>query len=303
MTRMPSAERRCQLTEAAIRAMTRDGVPRTTTRSIAAEAGVSLSVFHCCFDSKHALIESVIETVTQHSVTVVREAIRPKATLRETVPAGFQAYWNHVSAHPGEHMLTYQLTQYALREPGFAHPARRQYELYSDTYTELVEQLSREMDFALRVPALVLARYPAAMTDGLTLNFLVLGDDSAWAGVLGTITDHVAGLVREPDELPHGPWRPPVRGDHESAAPHRSVAMSGGGASPPWFPWLPCLPLLPRSSWLPRLPSRCRNPCASPCRRRACAGRRRCPNARSSAGRGAASGPVSCWRYGPGRSR
>ncbi|MBW5482862.1 TetR/AcrR family transcriptional regulator [Streptomyces bambusae] len=196
MARMPLAERRRQLTEAGIRAMTRDGVARTTTRSIAAEAGVSLSVFHYCFDSKQALLESVMATITEHSAEVVRRAIRPRATLRETVRAGFQAYWDHVSARPGEHMLTYELTQYALRRPGFEHLARRQYELYSATYTELIEQLGRRMEFELRVPVPVLARYLAAMTDGLTLNVLVLGPDRAWPGILDMITDHVAGLVR-----------------------------------------------------------------------------------------------------------
>ncbi|MFF7388147.1 TetR/AcrR family transcriptional regulator [Streptomyces scabiei] len=197
MARLPSAERRRQLTEAAIRAMTRDGVPRTTTRSIAAEAGVSLSVFHYCFESKQELIESVITTIAGHYVTLVREAIRPRDTLRETVRAGFQAYWDHVSAHPGEHMLTYELTQYALREPGFEHLARRQYEMYQDTYADLIEQLRRSMGFELTVPVPVLARYLAAMTDGLTLNFLVLGDDAAWTDILDTITEHVAGMVRE----------------------------------------------------------------------------------------------------------
>ncbi|MDX3670290.1 TetR/AcrR family transcriptional regulator [Streptomyces europaeiscabiei] len=197
MARLPSAERRRQLTEAAIRAMTRDGVPRTTTRSIAAEAGVSLSVFHYCFESKQELIESVITTITGHYVTLVRDAIRPRETLRETVRAGFQAYWDHVSAHPGEHMLTYELTQYALREPGFEHLARRQYEMYCDTYADLIAQLRVSMGFELTVPVPVLARYLAAMTDGLTLNFLVLGDDTTWTGILDTITDHVAGLVRE----------------------------------------------------------------------------------------------------------
>ncbi|UUU35551.1 TetR/AcrR family transcriptional regulator [Streptomyces sp. CA-210063] len=197
MARLPSAERRRQLTEAAIRAMTRDGVPRTTTRSIAAEAGVSLSVFHYCFHSKQELIESVITTITGHYVTLVREAIRPRETLRETVRAGFQAYWDHVSAHPGEHMLTYELTQYALREPGFEHLARRQYEMYCETYADLIEQLRQSVGFELAVPVPVLARYLAAMTDGLTLNFLVLGDDAAWTDILDTITDHVAGLVRE----------------------------------------------------------------------------------------------------------
>ncbi|KOX00725.1 transcriptional regulator [Streptomyces sp. NRRL B-1140] len=197
MARLPSAERRRQLTEAAIRAMARDGVPRTTTRSIAAEAGVSLSVFHYCFDSKQQLIESVITTITGHYVSVVKEAIRPRATLEETVRAGFQAYFDHVRAHPDEHMLTYELTQYALRQPGFEHLARRQYELYAEAYTELIDQLRQSMGLRLHVPVPVLARYLAAMTDGLTLNYLVLGDDPAWAGSLDTVTAHVAGLVRE----------------------------------------------------------------------------------------------------------
>ena len=197
MARMPSAERRRQLTEAAIRAMARDGVAKTTTRSIAAEAGVSLSVFHYCFDSKQALVEAVITTLTDHSVTVVKQALRPRSTLVETVRAGFQAYWDHVRAHPDEHMLTYELTQYALREPGFEHLARRQYELYGAAYTELIDGLRRTMGLRLAVPAPVLARYLAAMTDGLTLNYLVLGDESAWTDILDTVTAHIASLVRD----------------------------------------------------------------------------------------------------------
>ena len=196
MARMPSAERRRQLTEAAIRAMARDGVAKTTTRSIAAEAGVSLSVFHYCFDSKQALVEAVITTLTDQSVTVVREALRPRATLEETVAAGFLAYWDHVRAHPEAHMLTYELTQYALRQPGFEHLARRQYELYGEAYAELIEQLRGDMGLELRVPVSVLARYLAAMIDGLTLNYLVLGDAAAWADILDTVTAHIAGLVR-----------------------------------------------------------------------------------------------------------
>ncbi|MFD5622434.1 TetR/AcrR family transcriptional regulator [Streptomyces yangpuensis] len=210
MARMPSAERRRQLTEAAIRVMARDGVARATTRSICAEAGVSLSVFHYCFDSKQALLESVIVAITEHGIAVAREAIRPRATLRETIRAGFQAYWDHVAANPGEHMLTYELTQYALRRPGFEHLARRQYELYSDTYTELIEQLRRLMPFELRVPVHVLSRYLAAMTDGLTLNHLVLGDAAVSAAILDMITDHVAGLTETADgaadgDRPHSP--------------------------------------------------------------------------------------------------
>ncbi|MFE2286375.1 TetR/AcrR family transcriptional regulator [Streptomyces sp. NPDC059443] len=197
MARMPLTDRRTQLTEAAIRAMARDGVSRTTTRSIAAEAGVSLSVFHYCFDSKQALLESVIETITGHYITIVKAVIQPRATLRETVRAGFQAYWDHVADRPGEHMLTYELTQYALRQPGFGHLARRQYELYCETYGELIEELRRTTPFELSVPVSVLAHYLAAMTDGVTLNFLALGDEKAASEILDMIADHVAGLAGE----------------------------------------------------------------------------------------------------------
>ncbi|MEU6734424.1 TetR/AcrR family transcriptional regulator [Streptomyces physcomitrii] len=199
MARMPSAERRVQLVEAAIRAMTRDGVAKTTTRSICAEAGVSLSVFHYCFDSKQALLEAVIETITEHSVSRVREAVEPRPSLRETVRGALQAYWDHVVANPGEHMLTYELTQYALRQPGFEQLARRQYEQYTASNTAVIRQLAAVTGFEPRVPIEVLARYLTVMTDGLTLNFLVLGDEEGAAEVLDTTADHVLALVRVPE--------------------------------------------------------------------------------------------------------
>ncbi|MEU6624209.1 TetR/AcrR family transcriptional regulator [Streptomyces litmocidini] len=194
MARMPSAERRRQLVEAAIRAMTRDGVARTTTRSICAEAGVSLSVFHYCFDSKQALLEAAIETITGNYVTRVMSAVEPGATLRETVRGALQTYWDHVTAHPGEHMLTYDLTQYALREPGFEHLARAQYEQYVASAAALIEQVGvrgREP----RVPVEVLARYLAAAIDGLTLQFLVLGDPRAAADHLDLTADQLVALM------------------------------------------------------------------------------------------------------------
>lgn len=63
--------------------------------------------------------------------------------------------------------------------------------------SDLIERLSQGRDLRLRVPATALARYIAAMTDGLTLNYLVLGDESAWADILDTVIAHVAGLVQD----------------------------------------------------------------------------------------------------------
>ncbi|MFE0698816.1 TetR/AcrR family transcriptional regulator [Streptomyces sp. NPDC058872] len=190
MARMPSAERRRQLVEAAIRAMTRDGVARTTTRSICAEAGVSLSVFHYCFDSKQALLEAAIETITGNYVARVMSAVEPGATLQETVRGALQTYWDHVTARPGEHMLTYDLTQYALREPGFEHLARAQYEQYVASASALIEQVREIRGLEPRVPVEMIARYLAAAIDGLTLQFLVLGDGRV-------ATDHLDLMSRQ----------------------------------------------------------------------------------------------------------
>jgi AcrR family transcriptional regulator len=196
MARLPSAERRRQLVEAAIRVMTRDGVAKATTRAVCAEAGVSLSVFHYCFDSKQALIESVMETITQHSVTPVAEGIQPTSDLREAIRSALHTYWEHVLAHPAEHMLTYELTQYALRQPGFEYLARRQYEQYAAANAAMIEQLRNRLGFELTVPSQTLVRYLATVIDGLTLNFLVLGDGEGAATVLDAVADHVVTLLR-----------------------------------------------------------------------------------------------------------
>ncbi|WP_418960698.1 TetR/AcrR family transcriptional regulator [Streptomyces tritici] len=195
MARMPSAERRRQLVEAAIRAMTRDGVARTTTRSICAEAGVSLSVFHYCFDSKQALLEAAIETITGNYVARVMRAVEPRGTLRETVRGALQTYWDHLVAHPGEHMLTYDLTQYALREPGFEPLARAQYRQYVASATALVEQVSAVRGIEPRVPVALIAQSLAATIDGLTLQYLVLRDEQAAAAQLDITADQLVSLI------------------------------------------------------------------------------------------------------------
>ncbi|RCG29252.1 TetR family transcriptional regulator [Streptomyces diacarni] len=199
MERLPSTQRRRQLVEAAIRVMTRDGVARATTRSICAEAGVSLSVFHYCFDSKQALIEDVMETITAHSVTPVAARIQPTDDMRQSVRAALDTYWGHVLAHPDEHMLTYELTQYALRQPGFEYLARRQYEQYAAANRDLIEHLCADLGLRLLVPPETLVRYLASMIDGLTLNYLVLGDGEGAAAVLDALAAHVVSLLAHRD--------------------------------------------------------------------------------------------------------
>ncbi|WP_370416207.1 TetR/AcrR family transcriptional regulator [Streptomyces fradiae] len=195
MGRMPSAERRRQLVEAAVRVMARDGVGRATTRAICAEAEVSLSVFHYCFDSKQELLEAAIGSITGNYVARVMSAVEPRATLRETVRGALGTYWEHVRAHPAEHMLTYELTQYALREEGFEHLARAQYEQYVASAAVLVGQVCAVLGVTPKVPVELVARVLAATIDGLTLQYLVLGDVQAAEALLDATADQLVALI------------------------------------------------------------------------------------------------------------
>ena len=63
VTRIPAAERRSALIEAALRVVARNGLAQATTRAIVAEAGMSLASFHYVFDSRDELIDELITTV------------------------------------------------------------------------------------------------------------------------------------------------------------------------------------------------------------------------------------------------
>ncbi|HSV37466.1 MAG TPA: TetR/AcrR family transcriptional regulator [Nocardioidaceae bacterium] len=192
MTRMPLADRRQQLVDAAIAVMKRDGVNKATTRAIVAEAGTSLSVFHYCFDSKDALLDAVIKTIVGKTATLAEASMVPGTDRVEMLKAAMRAYWEHLVANPEEHLLTYEVTQYCLRNPELAHVAKLQYEHYANAYVTLFATAGLRSTW----PMETLARYLAVIFDGLTLDWLARRDDDAAYAVLDAVADHVGGLLR-----------------------------------------------------------------------------------------------------------
>ena len=184
MARVPADTRRELLVDSAIRVMARDGVARTTTRSIVAEADMRLGVFHYCFRSKAELFEQVIRTITGHTLELALEVFERGGPLEDQLAGGFRAYWDHVVSHPDEHRVTYELTSYASREPELADVARLQYAHYLEANTRILETLAERNGITWSEPTPVLARFMTAIIDGMTLLYLNEGDsDSAWAAV------------------------------------------------------------------------------------------------------------------------
>ena len=130
MTRMTAAERRALLVEAAIVVMSRDGVARTTTRAVVAEAGMQIGVFHYCFRSKDELILEVMHTIGRRSLSAVAEVLARSTDTAELLRLASRAFWTHIEAHPLERLLVFELTHYALRQPGQEEAAAAQYAGY-----------------------------------------------------------------------------------------------------------------------------------------------------------------------------
>ncbi len=196
MVRRSADERREELIEAAIKVMIRDGVAKATTRTIVAEAGLPLGAFHYCFRSKEELLHSVIERITQGALAPAVAAAAAGVPVADIVRDTLRVYWDRIRATPDEHLLTYELTQYALRQPGLAEVARRQYRHYLAVNGESLATMARLAGFEWTVPLPTLARYGLAVLDGLTLNWLIDRDDAAAAAALDEYAAYLVSVAR-----------------------------------------------------------------------------------------------------------
>lgn len=200
MARMSAVDRRDQLVAAAIRVMTRDGVARATTRAIAGEAQMPLGVFHYAFRSKAELMAVVTKTIAQQSKAEIDAATLSGDTddLYELVVNGLCAYFDHVVAHPHQHLVTYELTTTALRDPELEEVAKQQYDYYLEELEQLLGAVAELVGMEYAEPVPVVARYVFSVMDGLALNWLARGDEEQARKVVEVTAKTLLTLVRMP---------------------------------------------------------------------------------------------------------
>ena len=200
MARMSAADRRDKLVEAAIRVMTRDGVAKATTRAIASEAAMPLGVLHYAFRSKGELMAVVTKTIAQQSKTEIDAATLsgPTDDLFELVLGGLCAYFEHVVTHPGQHLVTYELTTTALRDPELEEVAKRQYDYYLEENEKLVAAVAELVGVEFTDPIPVVSRFVFSVMDGLALNWLARGDEKEAHEVLKLTARTILAMVRRP---------------------------------------------------------------------------------------------------------
>ncbi|MGO4105799.1 TetR/AcrR family transcriptional regulator [Leifsonia sp. YAF41] len=197
MPRIPTAERRDALIQAALRVVAQRGVTAATTRAIVAEAGMSLASFHYAFASHDELMAELIrEVVRQEEQSVALPETPAGATVRDVLRAGIQSYLDSMHADPQREKAMFELTHYALRTPAGEHLARMQYEHYYALASTALAAGAEATNVVWDRPVEEVARILIALTDGLTLAWLVNRDDAAAASLMDFAADAVAGLAR-----------------------------------------------------------------------------------------------------------
>ncbi|HET8968899.1 MAG TPA: helix-turn-helix domain-containing protein, partial [Gaiellaceae bacterium] len=168
MTRIPAAERRAALIDAALRVVSRKGLAQATTRAIVAEADMSLASFHYAFESRDELVDELITTVIGREQQAVLPDPITGQTLREILEAGLLRYFDHLRADPEHEQAMLELTQYALRTR--LPLAQKQYAEYIRIALSSLTLATEQSGARWTVPVPTVARLLVALTDGLTLN-------------------------------------------------------------------------------------------------------------------------------------
>ncbi|PVU84179.1 TetR/AcrR family transcriptional regulator [Cellulomonas sp. WB94] len=221
MSRMPVAERREQLIEAALRVACRDGIDAATVRAVAAEAGVSLGVVHYCFLDKDELLRAVAAAITEQNVAGIGD-ITDATDLRSLLEAAVMNYWAGIISNRGAQLLSYELTTTSLRHSEMGRVAMDQYDGAWSALEVFLQHIEEGAGIRWKVPHRQLARTIVAVVDGFTLGWLVDGDAEAGRqGMLG-----FARFLESQAEAAPG-----ASGDHAKHTGHVGHGGHGEGES------------------------------------------------------------------------
>ncbi|GLI28313.1 hypothetical protein ARHIZOSPH14_25550 [Agromyces rhizosphaerae] len=213
MPRMSAADRREALVRAALRVVARRGLARATTRAIVAEAGMSLASFHYAFASRDELVDALVEHVVGAEGTAVLVDELPGADVGDVVRLGLRRYLEHLRGDPDAEQAMLELTQHALRDPERHDVARRQYERYHELAEASLTAAAASAGVRWTRPVRDIARLLVAMTDGITMTWLVTRDDEAAEAAIDLLADTI-GRAAAPDDPPA-----PEPGDRPTTAP------------------------------------------------------------------------------------
>lgn len=192
MSRLSAKDRRVELIDATVRVAVAEGLDAATVRRIAHEAGVPLGTVHYCFGSKAALISAVADSIEQPTIDV---ALLETLPTDQALVAAFRAYWEQIGSDRRRQLLIYELLAHLSR----GDEASREIagKLLDRAYGAVLGALrayAEDLGRALPVEPEVLARLIIAVTDGVSLAWIVTSDDAQAQVVMETFARLLAAV-------------------------------------------------------------------------------------------------------------
>ncbi|MFT4235163.1 MAG: TetR family transcriptional regulator [Microbacterium sp.] len=198
MPRISVDKRREALAEAALRVLAREGLAATTTRAIAAEAGMSLASVHYAYASRDELLAEVVRRVVASESAAVAASLAELVELMPTAPRGREglrallaealgAYLSSLGADgAGLERGMLELSLASLREREGASVAPEQYRQYRELVAEVLQSAADATGMRWTVPPEEIARTIVALSDGLTIAYAIDGgpDGNALKAIL-----------------------------------------------------------------------------------------------------------------------
>ncbi|QAY69169.1 TetR/AcrR family transcriptional regulator [Xylanimonas protaetiae] len=202
MNRMPLAERRAQLVEAALRVAAQAGVEAVTIRAVAHEAGVSLGTVHYCFHDKDELLDVMGQSISVEASDQLRAAIAAGAEARLEFPALLRecapALLAGLKRYRQVRLLLLEIATTGARNTALRPTALTHLEQSTAMARGLLAAVADAAGVSYTVDLDVVARVTTALIDGVELAWLVdEDDDRATEGFLA-LAGLLASYVRAP---------------------------------------------------------------------------------------------------------
>ncbi|MBU8820844.1 TetR/AcrR family transcriptional regulator [Mycolicibacterium goodii] len=196
MAYVKAAVREEQIISAAMRVLGRVGVPGTTLRAVAAEAGIPLGTMQHVFPTKDQLLRAVITTVVEDISAAFRAEVELDKGLEHALRHGITSFWERlVMSDIGLQVMQYELTTYSIRAEGSGGLAQVQYERYSSLVTDFCRRAAVMAGERCDIGWDSLGRIVLAAIDGLILQYVADPDRDRAMGDLGHVLDMIVLLA------------------------------------------------------------------------------------------------------------
>ncbi|GGB28529.1 putative transcriptional regulator, TetR family protein [Flexivirga endophytica] len=193
MPRLSAEDRRVELIDATVRVAVAEGLDAATVRRIAQEAGVPLGTVHYCFGSKAALISAVADSIEQPTIDV---ALLESLPTDQALVTAFRSYWEQIGSDRRRQLLIYELLTHLSRgDDASREIARRLIDRAYGAVLGAIRAYAQDLGRTLPVDPTVLARLVIAVTDGVSLAWIVNNDDDQAQVVMETFARLLAVVI------------------------------------------------------------------------------------------------------------